>query len=618
MIRNNRLSSNMGIKRTWSLIALLSLAFNVTAAELDPVVAKIEAERIAAVEKATPSVVAIFANGGNGGGSGVIVTPDGYALTNFHVAKPAGTFMMCGLADGRLYDAVIVGVDPVGDVAMIKLHGRDDFTAAELADSDEVQVGDFCFAMGNPFLLATDFTPSISYGVVSGTHRYQYPAGTFLEYADCIQTDAAINPGNSGGPLFDSQGRLIGINGRGSFEKRGRVNVGVGYAISINQIKKFMGALRSGRVLDHATLGAQLTTSDSGKVVVSQILEDSDAWRRGLRYDDEIIRFAGRPIRTVNAYKNILGTFPRDWRVPITVRREGSEVSLNIRLKGVNREDELLAILEGSENPEENPKRKPGDPAPKPRGKQTPGKKPSLPKIALDKLLKKENGPPADLKKQYEAREGFANYYFNQLEQDRLWKMATAQGDFSQLPGDWVMSGTLNGDAKFKLTLSADKARIELPVGDSEIDVSGDLDEQINPPGSGGLLAALHLWKHYLVEGPGKFGKLVYIGTMPWPGRDAWCDVLVGTTNGVDIRFYFDPDLKRLVALEFFSDEANDPCEVTITDYQEIDGRQWPSALSVRYAERSFGQGSFKIDNIEASATIAPKAPADLPADAPE
>ena len=152
--------------------------------------------------------------------------------------------MKCGMADGKLYDAVIVGIDPAGDVALIKLLGRDDFPAAELGDSDQVHAGDWCFAIGNPFLLATDFQPTVTYGIVSGVHRYQYPAGTLLEYADCMQTDAAINPGNSGGPLFDAQGRLIGINGRGSFEKRGRVNVGVGYAISINQIKNFIGYLQ--------------------------------------------------------------------------------------------------------------------------------------------------------------------------------------------------------------------------------------------------------------------------------------------------------------------------------------------------------------------------------------
>jgi len=120
-----------------------------------------------------------------------------------------------------------VGIDPTGDVSLIRLLGRDDFPAASIVDSDTVKPGDACFAIGNPFLLATNFQPSVSWGIVSGTHRYQYPAGTLLEYADCIQTDAAINPGNSGGPLFNENGDLIGVNGRGSFEKRGRVNVGV-------------------------------------------------------------------------------------------------------------------------------------------------------------------------------------------------------------------------------------------------------------------------------------------------------------------------------------------------------------------------------------------------------
>src|SRR4029077_12415455 len=114
---------------------------------------------------------------------------------------------------------------------------------------------------------ATDFHPTVGYGIISGVHRYQYPAGTLLEYADCIQADAAINPGNSGGPLFDAKGRLIGINGRGSFEKRGRVNVGVGYAISINQIRYFLGHLKAGRLVDHATLGARVT-SDEARVAV--------------------------------------------------------------------------------------------------------------------------------------------------------------------------------------------------------------------------------------------------------------------------------------------------------------------------------------------------------------
>ena len=264
-------------------LALLttSQVVSATHSAVDPEVLAAERQRVEVIRSGSAAAVAIFA-GDSGGGSGVLVTPDGYALTNFHVVQPAGVAMTCGLADGRLYEAVLVGLDPTGDVALVKLLGRADFPCVSLADSDRVEPGDWCFAAGNPFLLATDLVPSISAGIVSGIHRYQEPAGTILEYTDCIQVDAAINPGNSGGGLFDAAGELIGINGRASFEKRGRVNVGAGYAISANQLRKFMGCLRAGRVCDHATLGATVSTAADGRVVVSDILQSSDAWRRGL------------------------------------------------------------------------------------------------------------------------------------------------------------------------------------------------------------------------------------------------------------------------------------------------------------------------------------------------
>src|SRR5262249_26533161 len=203
--------------------------------DVDKRILDAEVNRVAVIEKAKPAVVAIFSAGGQGGGSGVVITKDGYALTNFHVVEGTGPVMKCGLPDGVLYDGVLVGLDKVGDVALIKLLPKKDgdkviapkdgkFPFAVLADSDKVKEGGWSFAMGNPFLLATDFTPTVTFGLVSGVHRYQYPAGTLLEYTDCIQVDTSINPGNSGGPLFNMDGELIGINGRGSFEKRGRVN----------------------------------------------------------------------------------------------------------------------------------------------------------------------------------------------------------------------------------------------------------------------------------------------------------------------------------------------------------------------------------------------------------
>src|SRR5579871_6713043 len=286
---------------TLTALSLIAAAAGVAgrADDLDAV-RKEEQQRSAVIEKIRPAVVAIYAHGGQGGGSGVLIDKDGFALTNFHVVQGSGPIMKCGLADGVLYDAVLVGLDKVGDVALVKLLPQTagkPFPFVPLGDSDKVHEGDWSLAMGNPFLLATDFTPTVTFGLISGVHRYQYPEGTLLEYTDCIQIDTSINPGNSGGPLFNMQGELLGINGRGSFDKRGRINSGVGYAISINQIKNFLGHLRAGLDVDHASLGALMESeSEEGalsKVVVKSLIE-SDALRRGLDIGDQLVSFAGQ------------------------------------------------------------------------------------------------------------------------------------------------------------------------------------------------------------------------------------------------------------------------------------------------------------------------------------
>ena len=175
------------------------------------------------IDRAMQATIAIFPadpNAEAGGGSGVLISPDGFAITNFHVVQPVGPAIVValpptggghGLPNGQLYHAVVVGLDPVGDIALIKLIGRDDFPYAPFGNSDHVLVGDTAIVIGNPFMLATNFQPSVSMGIISGVNRYQPGAsagrqsgtatGTFLEYTDCLQTDAAVNPGNSGGPL---------------------------------------------------------------------------------------------------------------------------------------------------------------------------------------------------------------------------------------------------------------------------------------------------------------------------------------------------------------------------------------------------------------------------------
>ncbi|MEX2558407.1 MAG: trypsin-like peptidase domain-containing protein, partial [Pirellulales bacterium] len=486
---------------------------------------------------------------------------------------------------------------------LIKLFGRHDFPHARLGDSDQLRAGDWVFAVGNPFLLATDFHPTVTYGIVSGVHRYQYPSGTLLEYADCIQTDASINPGNSGGPLFDSQGLLVGINGRGSFEKRGRVNVGVAYAISINQIKKFLGCLKGGRIVDHATLGARLTSQDDGAVIVADVLESSDAYRRGLRYGDEVVSFGGRPIRTVNAFKNILGTFPKGWRVPLTFRRQGQTFDVLVRLSGVHGTEELLEKMQGQvpidpplPEPEKNPGEQPGDqpaPGPSDRPSDRPGDRPGRPgdrRRPRPALPQREAARPMPdvVKQHFESKRGYANYYFNTLNRTRLHVALTAHGDFSSAAGEWLISGQLEGAGDAQFHVSDQQVSCALPGGELTLDASGDLTSATEPPGSGGLLAALYLWRRLLVLGPERFGSTYYYGTMPLAGHAEPVEVLVGTYGGVECQFMFDAQSGHLLAMEMLLDSDGDPCELYFFDYDKLDGRDLPRRLDVRYGDNVY------------------------------
>lgn len=585
------------LNTTWLALlfaaVLAALPSAAAGADVDPAVLAAEAERVAMIERADDAVLAIFSGTGDGGGSGVVITPDGHALTNFHVAQPSGAAMKCGMADGRIYDAVIVGYDPTGDVALIKLFGRDDFPHAEIGDSDTVRVGDWVYVMGNPFLLSTDFQPTVTYGIVSGIHRYQYPAGTLLEYADCIQTDASINPGNSGGPLFDAQGRLVGINGRGSFEKRGRVNVGVGYAISINQIKNFLGQLHSGRVVDHATLGAVVAFDEEGRVAVTEVLEDSDAYRRGLRYDDEIISLAGRPVTTPNGFKNVLGTLPKGWRVPLSYRRNGQRHDILVRLSGVHSTADLLEAISGKApappgppEPEEKPRPLGGEPEEDLPG----GEQPSLPMLPPQAVPSTARSMPEIVKAHFEEKRGYANYYFNKQHCSRVLDAWRSAGDLASASGTWSFSGPIEG-GEYRMSIGDDGVRLDLPSGKMSWQPADDLSASLEPAGSGGLFAALWLWRRLAVVGPEGFGEVYYLGTAPLPGRDGLVDVVVAVYGGVECRFHCDSGQLRL--LEMFPQDDVDPCEVSFSDFREFDGHSRPGRLEVHHGDETFA--SFEV-----------------------
>ncbi len=269
----------------------------------------------------------------------MLVDERGYGLTNYHVVMKmmADRKGYGGLSDGVLYEMEVLGVDITGDVAMFRLKGKDRFPFAELGESSGVGVGDPVIVAGNPFILAVDFTPTITTGIVTGIHRYQGESET-LVYTDCIQTDAAVNPGNSGGPLFDADGRVIGINGRISAEMhrfaRGRFNVGLGYAIAMDQIRRFIPTLRAGLMGKHGTLAATVV-DDIDRVIFNEIYEDSPAWDAGIRVGNRLVRFGGEEIDSANEFASRIGTYPADWPVPVTYAAQDRVEHRVIRLEAV-------------------------------------------------------------------------------------------------------------------------------------------------------------------------------------------------------------------------------------------------------------------------------------------
>jgi serine protease Do len=595
------------------LSGLCSVAFiagaRTRADDLDKRVEAEEAKRVAAVEKVKPTVVAVFSPGGQGGGSGVVITRDGYALTNYHVVQGSGPVMQCGMPDGVLYDSVLVGLDPVGDVALIKLLPKTpgkDFPAAPLGDSDKLKEGDYSLAMGNPFLLATDFTPTVTYGMISGVHRYQYPEGSkgLLEYTDCIQTDTSINPGNSGGPLFNMNGELIGINGRISLEKRGRINSGVGYAISINQIKNFMGHLRAGLQADHATLGAIIenkTEEGQTGMMVTSILENSDARRRGLDLNDELVSFAGRVIGNRNHYQNVLGLFPKGWRVPLVYRRDNDKHEILVRLMGTQR-----AELDDDGRPK----------APQPAPQQRPA--PPIP-----------NSPAT---RYYKAKPGFANFYFNEQETNRLWSGFVKHGDFASLTGTWTIDADLERNGKTasaRISIAEEKnpdgktskTLVKLFLGNigyvlDPLKPDNDADALKQPTdnnGSGGFLMALFQYHRLLTLGAKGFTAFNHAGyeplyPMPADGLKlkSYSDIRVDTEvlktehAAFSSKWFFSQRDQNLLGAEVTVIRDEDPCELYFSDYRPASGRQLPYRIEVRYGNGSYGV--FKIKSYQLGA----------------
>ena len=272
-------------------------------------------------------------------GSGVILHPDGYIVTNEHVVADTEAIQV-RLSTGKQYRAEVIGKDPKTDLALIKIRPETPLPVVPMGDSDRLEVGDWVLAIGNPF----GFDHSVTAGIVSGKGRV-LGAGPYDDY---IQTDAAINPGNSGGPLFNLRGEVVGITTaiipRSQF----------GFAIPSNQAKRVLLQLKERGKVTRGWLGVvvkQVTSSVAGSpdlpeaqgALVSEVLLDSPAERAGIRPGDVILQFGGRPVREVRDLPRIVAEAQVGSEAEVGIQRDGKAMTLRIRL-GELREDRLARL----------------------------------------------------------------------------------------------------------------------------------------------------------------------------------------------------------------------------------------------------------------------------------
>jgi serine protease Do len=283
-------------------------------------------------------------------GSGFIISPEGYVITNYHVVADASEIKVL-LADERSFTAKVIGGDQKTDIALLKIEPKGKLPAVYLGDSDKLQVGDWAIAIGNPFGLGHTVTT----GIISGKAR-EIGQGP---YDDFLQTDASINPGNSGGPLFDTAGNVIGINtaiiAGGS---------GIGFAVPINLAKSLLPQLQEKGKVTRGWLGVGIQNltdelaenfgvkKDKG-VLLSQVFADSPADKAGLKAGDIVVEVNGKRVTEVRQLTNEIAAIAPGQETKIEVLRDGKLKSFSIKLGERERGESLARLGPSREEAEE-------------------------------------------------------------------------------------------------------------------------------------------------------------------------------------------------------------------------------------------------------------------------
>ncbi len=263
-------------------------------------------------------------------GSGFVISPDGYLITNNHVVANASEIKI-KLVDGRSFDAKVIGADERTDIALLKINAKGNLPFVYLGDSDKLEVGDWVIAIGNPFGLGH----SVSAGIVSGKDR-EIGHGV---YDDFIQTDASINPGNSGGPLFDTAGNVVGINT--AIIQGGN---SVGFAVPVNMAKEMLPQLQQKGKVSRGWLGIGIqdlsqelaenfNVPEQKGVLIAQVFAGSPAEQAGIKTGDIVVSVDGKGVEDARTLTRRIGTYLPNSKITLQVLRDNKPLTFTVTLR---------------------------------------------------------------------------------------------------------------------------------------------------------------------------------------------------------------------------------------------------------------------------------------------